>query len=53
MTLIALDKLPLIYNIPLGWSEVAMCVWLTSATADFESGEPIQNAQITHSFLSF
>lgn len=29
-----------------------MCFWLTSATADLERGELIQNAQITHSFLS-
>ena len=30
-----------------------MCFWLTSATADFESGESIQNAEITYSFLFF
>ncbi|BBV96605.1 hypothetical protein STW0522PSE72_19560 [Pseudomonas monteilii] len=36
-----------------GWSEVAICFWLTSATTDFESDKSIKNAQIANSFLSF
>ncbi|QBZ91240.1 hypothetical protein EPZ47_21895 [Pseudomonas viciae] len=38
---------------PLGWSEVAMYFWLTSAPAGFESDESIKNDQITRSFLCF
>jgi len=30
-----------------------MYFWLTSASADFESGKSIKNDQITRSFLSF
>jgi len=37
----------------LGWSEVAMHFRLTSASADFESGKPIKNDQITSSFRCF
>ena len=36
-----------------GWSEVAMHFRLTSASADFESGKPIKNDQITSSFRCF
>ena len=36
-----------------GWSEVALYFWLTSASADFESGQPIKNDQIARLFLCF
>ena len=36
-----------------GWSEVAMHFRLTSASADFDSGKPIKNDQITSSFRCF
>jgi hypothetical protein len=34
-------------------SEVAMYFWLTSASADFESGKSIKSDQITRLFLCF
>ncbi|WVM88008.1 hypothetical protein UMZ34_16840 [Halopseudomonas pachastrellae] len=40
-------------SIKLGWSEVVVYFWLTSAPADFKSGKSIKNAQITRLFLCF